>query len=765
MRHAKLTLSFIVLMTSLAAPSLAQPPSIGFTLPSAVVPGQPVDVTLFGGNLAGPTQFWTSFPCTVELAPGVEKNGTDAGKVVYRLTAPTESPPGFGALRVATAQGVSNLRLILLDDLATVVDNGANKTPETAQPLTLPVAVDGACEPESYDFYTFTATAGQRLSVEVFARRLGSPLDPVVRLLDSSGRELAYSDDEPGTGADCRFVHEFAADGAYRLEVRDIRYQGGGGHRYRLRLGNFPLTTVAYPLAGKRGATVRLGVVGPAADGVLPLDLAVPADASLRQMFVRTRFAGGDCSSFVPFSVGDRPEAIEFEPNDTPEQSTLVSLSSHINGRFAAAKDRDFFQFDAKKGERYLFAGRTRDVGSPTDLYLRLYKADGAQLAEVDDSGTSEGVIDFTFPEDGTYRLMAEDLHRRGGPEHAYRIHVSPYRPGFSLSLEAETFNAPKGGVFVAKVNAARRDYGGPITLALAGATESFVLGGNVIPENKNETVMSVTLPPGLEPGQLISLNVVGTAKVGDADLTARASTLGALVAQLSGHPYPPAMLDGVVALGIGPVFGDFFKLAVEPQTVQLPQLIGTATFTVKTEKMNGFDDQIALAVEGLPEGIAADAKAIEKGKADVQVTLTAPVALAEADFAFRLVGRAAFQNQPKQVVVEPLVLRVVKPLAISATAAGPLMAGGKQTLKFALTRYGDEKPAVNVELIGLPLGVSATQPLTIPEGQNELTVELTAAPDASIGKAEIRLRGTAQIKGKAIAIESSPVPLEVVMQ
>src|SRR6185437_5395873 len=203
-------------------------------------------------------------------------------------------------------------------------------------------------------------------------------------------------------------------------------------------------------------------------------------------------------------------------------------------------------------------------IGSPSDLFLRLYNAAGAQLAEAGDAGADEGAINFTFPEDGVYRLMAEDLLGRGGPEHVYRIEIAPYQPGFSLTLEAEKFDAPQGGVFVAKVTSARRDYNGPITLSVAGG-EGFVAANNVIPEGKNETVMSVTVPADVKPGQLRIIRIVGQAKIGDAEFRVTASSLAALRKQFNGLPYPPAALDGAVGLGIGPVFADFFQLAIEP--------------------------------------------------------------------------------------------------------------------------------------------------------------------------------------------------------
>src|SRR5690606_14844678 len=82
------------------------PPSIGSTTPFAVAPGATTDITLRGGNLASPTEIWTSFPAQAVLSPDVANNGTNAAEVVYRLTLPPEAPVGIHAIRVATAGGI-----------------------------------------------------------------------------------------------------------------------------------------------------------------------------------------------------------------------------------------------------------------------------------------------------------------------------------------------------------------------------------------------------------------------------------------------------------------------------------------------------------------------------------------------------------------------------------------------------------------------------------------------------------------------------------
>jgi hypothetical protein len=742
---------------------LAQAPIVNYPVPAALLVGQSTDITLIGGNLAGPTALWTSLPSAkIELAPGVEGNGTKADQVVYRCTLAADAPVGIYGFRVATAKGVSNTRLLMVDDLPSVADNGNNKTLPTAQAISFPTSVDGAAEAESYDFYKLTVPSGQRISVDVVARRLGSALDPVVRLLDAAGRELAYSDDEPGIGADCRFVYQFVTAGDYFLELRDIRYQGSPNHRYHLRIGNFPLVNTPFPLAGQKGTSPKLTAAGPSSEEVLPLNIAVPIDVAGGRLPMAFKYPQGQGSAALTLIASGGPEQIEFEPNDAPESATAVALPWSINGRFEMPKDRDWFEFQAKKGQRFLFAGRTRSIGSPTDLFMRVYNAAGGVLVEAEDAGMEEGTINVTFPEDGLYRLMVEDLLHRGGPEQVYRIDIGPYQPGFSLAADAEKYDAPKGGVFVTKVTAIRRDYNGPITLSVAGL-DGATLANHVIPEGKNDTTMSVTAPANLESGQLQLIRVVGQAKIGEAEFRASASTLVVLRAQLNGLPYPPSDLDGSIGLGVGPVFAEYFQLSVEPSPVLFPQIAAAATVTVKTTKANGFDDNITLALEGLPAGVTATAAPIAKGQTQVAIPLAGPGALAEGDYKFRIVGSATFQNQPRQVVLGDVVLRVVKPFEISVAPAGAMNRGAAQKIKFTVTRTAAAGP-VAIRLKHIPAGLSLPAEITIPEGQNEVQIDVTAAADAPLGETKLIAVGTSKVKEKFVAVESAPVALQVAM-
>ena len=533
----------------------AEAPSIASATPFAVAPGKTTELMLRGGALSGATGVWSSFPAGAALVAGGPANN-NAGVFACRLTLPPDAPLGVGAIRVATRGGVSGVYLVMVDDLPSAAESGGNRSAARAQSIAAPVAVDGNCDAGASDYFRFAGRKGQRVSVEVVAARLGSQLDPVLRLLDPGGRELAWCDDAPGVAPDCRIAHTIPADGEYVIELRDAGYEGGPAHRYRLRVGDFPLANVPCPLGGKRGTRAKFSFAGPDCAGTSPATLNLPAEGTRQPLTVAwadaVRRPGG--SGFVAAVVGDRDEASEVEPNDETETgSVLPAAPVTVNGRFEKQGDRDHFRLPGKKGQRLALRARTRSLGSPCDARLRLLKPDGSKLAESKVEGPGEGALDATLPEDGAYGLAVEDINRAGGPGLAYRVEIEPYRAGFTLTVEADKFDARPGDFFEVKVTCARRDYGGAVTLAVEGIGGSPTLEGATIPAGKNETTLRVKVPgeAAAGPGGPVLFRIVGSAEIGGEHFSSTASTMAALRRLFPRMLYPPEGLDGVMALGV----------------------------------------------------------------------------------------------------------------------------------------------------------------------------------------------------------------------
>jgi len=206
--------------------AMAQP-SLTHITPGAVAPGKTTEITLHGSKLDGPLHVWTSFTAAGEVAAADAKE-KDRKEAVCKLTLGSGVPVGIGGIVVATAAGLSDVVYLMVDDLPSLADGEHNHSPGTAQEISLPVAIDGQCDGTLSDYFRFAAQAGQRISCEVVATRLGQDFDPLVQVLDTAGNELLIADDDAATGADTRFVFTAPANGEYLLELRDNRYKPGG---------------------------------------------------------------------------------------------------------------------------------------------------------------------------------------------------------------------------------------------------------------------------------------------------------------------------------------------------------------------------------------------------------------------------------------------------------------------------------------------------------------------------------------------------------
>ena len=507
------------------------------------MPGRTTAITLHGANLVGATNLWTSLGARAASAVA-----TNANLVRLQVSLPAGAPVGIHAARIASAGGVSSPLLLMVDDLPSVADAGTNTSFAAAQRLAWPVAVDGAAVALGHKFYRVTVKAGERVAFEVIAQRLGSKLDPVLRLLDARGRELAFRDDESGLNGDTRFAHTFASAGDYFLEVRDINFAGGADHRFRLRVGDFPLVSLPFPAAVKTGTSATFDFVGPQVDKLKPVAASAPAGAAHLPLAVK--FPGGKSSAFATARVTDTAEFAEAEPNETAETATPFAPPAGLNGRFLKAKERDFWKFDAKKGQRLLFTAQTRSLGSASEVMLQLRDAKGTALASSSPNDAGEGSVTNTIPADGTYFLVVDELVRRGGPQHAYRVAAELLTPGFTLEAEVEKVEAAPGGSFTVKVNATRRDFTGPIKLSVAGL-EGITLADEVIKEKSTNTTLKVTLPDTAVPGLLTQFRIEGRASVGEREVLSLTRTASALRKLLPNLLAPPPELDGRIALGV----------------------------------------------------------------------------------------------------------------------------------------------------------------------------------------------------------------------
>jgi hypothetical protein len=514
---------FLVLM--IACNLLAQSPVLYRTSPLAVPAGQATDVKLVGERLNEITDVWTSLPSA---------NIAYTNEAIISITAPKDTG-GLAALRVATTNGASELIMFMIDDLPSMIEALTNKSIATAHYLHKPTAIDATTTELAFDFYSFEAKKGEVISIDVVASRIGSKLDPVLRILDRKGHELAFCEDTPGAVRDCQVQFRAPNTGEYLVELRDIAYQGGPQYFYHLRFGKFAFTTCTYPLAAAPGSAMT--VLGPAGEQFKPATFKMPAAsyAALGNTFVPVRNCDAAAQQF------------EKEPNDKREQANQVSVPGVINGRFEKPNDRDCFQFAAEKDQRWIFATGTRSLGSPCDVFLEVRDTDGKVVASSNPAGPQDTSLTNQFKESGQYFLVAKELADRGAPDLAYQIEAKLFEPGFSMAVDDDKIEAKAGGEASLAVSCTRVDFSDKITVEFEGLPQGFTLEGTTIEAKKTNTTVKIKVPETAAPGKLLTFSVFGAS----GDKRVKAGTLLALRKTFPLMLYPPAELDGVVALGI----------------------------------------------------------------------------------------------------------------------------------------------------------------------------------------------------------------------
>jgi hypothetical protein len=185
---------------------------------------------------------WEALPCCI--TPPTDPRAIARLDFSVHLPAPALNARGFQVWPKEVPDALNPLTLLWASAPLTL-EREPNDTPQTAQQLTLPTVVCGRFDqPGDVDWYAFTAKAGEKIAVDLYAERLGWPGDPFVVVVDGNGNELETYDDQGNAmdpfsqqSRDPAGVFTVPADGTYQLRVQE-RY-GGGGPRYvyALRVG------------------------------------------------------------------------------------------------------------------------------------------------------------------------------------------------------------------------------------------------------------------------------------------------------------------------------------------------------------------------------------------------------------------------------------------------------------------------------------------------------------------------------------------------
>jgi hypothetical protein len=175
----------------------------------------------------------------------LEMDGWNLEKVALSPP-PRDAKPGEYMIAATDGKLVSNYVPFAQDTLPECLEKEPNHEPSKAQKLQLPIIVNGRIDrPGDWDVFEVEGKAGETIVAEVYARRLGSPLDSFLKVTATDGKILAMNDDhfDAGSGfnthhADSYLMVKLPADGKYFIHLGDTARHGGKEYAYRLRISH-----------------------------------------------------------------------------------------------------------------------------------------------------------------------------------------------------------------------------------------------------------------------------------------------------------------------------------------------------------------------------------------------------------------------------------------------------------------------------------------------------------------------------------------------
>jgi hypothetical protein len=726
-RVAGFVAPFLALSSFAIASQPIIPPTLTTISPSGMQRGTTATFAIDGRNLSGATE-------VIFDAPGIAGKLTDVQDVPEKITGPRagedlaaqvplgkkqsakleitiakDAEPGIHRFRVKTPLGTSNMLSFAVGTLPEIkMRDKAMDAGAPAQFVDLPATLIGSIEgPGEKDAFEFEGRAGEDIVFRVQASELGSDLASALALTDSEGHVLA-SDGENTNRSDAALSYHLAQAGKYTITISDRDNAGGRAYFYRLDAGALPYVKNVFPLGVRAGQPTQISVTGVNLGELTGTTVQPPASA---QGWTTMRLAavgnGLHPLNDVRLAVGDAPETLEREPNDSLEQTETVSPPVTINGHISGGSDRDknpdedFFRFAAKKGQKLSIDVAASRLGSPIDSVIEILDAKGdpipratirclnettTTLADRDSRTDGIRLVSTSGLHEGDYLMVGDELDR---------IDFIPDQP------DADTILTSMGGL--------RRAYLG--TSPDVHAVNTPVYKAQILPPD-------VEFPSnGLPVFHLTWRNDDGGPGYGsDSMLDFLVPADGDYFVHLKDVRGTEGK-DFAYRLAIREETPDF-RLTSDPANPNIPRG-GTTAVKVSLGAIRGFDSPIDIDVKGLPHGVSASPARILPGQVSTIVVLTAaPDAETDAHpVPIQFVGHISVDGHELARTAnregsedEPLQLASITPppdVTVTTEAKGVTLEPGKEvTVTLNIARHNEFTGRVPCSIENLPPGV-----------------------------------------------------------
>ncbi|MBT4693847.1 MAG: hypothetical protein HOB73_10930 [Planctomycetaceae bacterium] len=573
------SLSFTLLVFVFGSHSLlAQLPStqLSTITPAGGTTGTTVEVTVSGADQDDLKALVFSHPGVVATQVSTAAGEFDAIPTIvnnkFQVAIAADVPVGVYEVRAAGRFGLSSPRAFVVGSREQIISGASNHTIETAQEIHGDTEVVGFTDASKRDYFKINLTAGQRIIIECLAQRIGSRTNSVLTILDEQGHELSQNND--GIGEDSLVDFTAVKAGVYVIAVRDFVYRGGVEYLYRLLIKTGSHVDYVLPSIGNLGAASEYTIVGRNLPGGKPLTdafidgiqleyltqsiqfpPAVVSASRIHRKLVEGSIISTDVSVLgdnLTFSISDLPTVIESVDNDSGETPTKLNVPCVVSGQFYPARDVDWFEFKATKGQIYIIEVVSHRRGLSVDAIMLVQKVVTAEdgkvtistVASVDDPSNRNGGIGqefdattddpiyrFSAPEDATYRIRVTDQfsRSRNDPRLQYELRIRPEKPELILIADLKqikTANANEIKVFspvlrkadslLINVRVQRVEgFSGPVSVSVEGLPAGVTCAG--VELSASQSVASLVLNSSADvKGWQGNIHIIGTGKTGD---------------------------------------------------------------------------------------------------------------------------------------------------------------------------------------------------------------------------------------------------------
>jgi hypothetical protein len=676
--------------------------------------------------------------------------------------------------RVTCGWGGTQVRPFLVGDLPEHIEQEPNSSPGLAEKVALPIVLNGQIAGErDIDYYTFAARAGETIVCDAMARRIGSPLDPVLELRDARGHRL--TGDEVRVGDDPVLGYRIPADGEYSLMVANLGFGGGPEYVYRITVSSAAYIYSAFPTGGRSGESREiefLALTGVGAPQVLKERVSFPTRAE--GLFWYRSIAA---SNLVLFSVGHGPELTEPGTNQSAATATDVSPPVTVNGRFKTDSAEDWFRLAAKRGEIISIDCRPFPPGSPAMPLFTIEDEKGIVLARgsgVEAPGHRSS-LEWQAPGDGIYRLRLRDLQygSRGGPDFVYRLTLRRGEQDFTVSLAKDSINVTQGSKQELDVIVTRNGgFSGPVLLDVSGLPPGVRTENTTVPENVQKQRIALVAAKDARPTDAV-LRVMATAKIAGKTLERIATVIPLGFDSEGASPAAPALRDLRLTVAHRPLF----RLTCS-EAYQYAHRGTIYPYRMQVERLEGFDEEIHIQicdrqVQDL-DGIEVIEQVIPRGAKEFDNLIYFPESMhASVQHHSRpyIQGYACFKDQWGQqqtllsVADHRCMVRTRPAIARLRPAAGQVTAraGTAIECKLVLDRTSNFSGAVRIQLIEPPPGV-ALRPgqYEIPANSDEVTLQVSLGRETNpTAIPALKFRASGRMESGATVVTEAVVDLK----